>query len=130
MITLEISDELVYKRLEQRRFDPVTGKHVMLLEEGKPLPSKQVLQRLILDPQDSHPVIKRRLLDYRNLVPTIENEYSGNLIRINGEDKQNVIFRNFCEAIENVVVDETSKMEQAKQSMGAAATTMNEEEES
>lgn len=43
VINLEISDELVYQRLEQRRFDPVTGQHVMLLEEGKPIPNKTVL---------------------------------------------------------------------------------------
>jgi adenylate kinase family enzyme len=112
VITLEVNDELVYKRLEQRRFDPITGKHVMLLEPGKPLPSKEVLKRLVQDPSDSHPMIKRKLTEYRNFVPHIESEYKGRLIRINGEDTQMVIFRNFCEAIENVVVDEKSGQEE------------------
>ena len=130
VISLEISDELVYSRLEQRRFDPITGKHVMLLEEGKPLPPKHVLQRLIQDPNDAHQSIKKRLLDYRSFVPHIENEYKGRLI-LNGEDKPDVIFRNFCEAIENVVVEESdpSEMEQAKQSVGTSKMQNQEEEE-
>jgi len=122
VITLEINDDLVYKRLEHRRFDPVTGLHHFLNQV--PLPPTSVLKRLILAPQDTRPVIQKNLQEYRAFVLQVDYEFRGRLIRINGEDTNSVIFRNFCEAIENIVIDE--KVVDAEEQ---AAKEMREEEE-
>lgn len=49
----------------------------------------------------------------------IVEEFKGRLIKINGEDSHTVIFRNFCEAIENIVIDEkyADAEEQAQEEM-------------
>jgi len=59
-----------------------------------------VLSRLIQEPSDAHPQVKKRLLAYRALLPAVESEFKGCLIRINAEDPPQTIMRSFCEAIE------------------------------
>lgn len=45
VVALELSDELVYERIEQRRFDPVDGKYYNILKDHEL--SEEFLNRLI-----------------------------------------------------------------------------------
>ena len=47
--------------------------------------------------------MKQRLVDYRNFLAEVENEYRKHLIRINTEEDNERIFINFSDAIENTV---------------------------
>ena len=63
--------------------------------------TEESLDRLIQSPVDSHPIIKKKLVEFRNFLPNMEAEYKKNLIRINAEEASDRVFANFCEAIEN-----------------------------
>ena len=58
------------------------------------------MARLIQAKDDTHPEIKKRLLTYKNFLPSLEEAYKKNLIRINAEEKPELVFKNFCEAID------------------------------
>ena len=87
VITLDQSDSSVYEKIEQRRFDPVEGKHYNLLKDSDI--SQEAQSRLIHQKEHTHPIVKRRLQDYRNFLATVENEYRKHLIRINAEETEN-----------------------------------------
>lgn len=84
VVTLDINDELVFKRLEHRRWDPITGQFHYLNQE--PLPAPFILKRLIQDPLDSQPMLEKSLQEYNAFVLEIVEEFKGRLIKINGED--------------------------------------------
>ena len=52
-------------------------------------------------------MIKRRLLDYKHLVPVVVNEYVG-FIRVSAEESIERINLAINEAIENTVIDDTN----------------------
>ncbi len=87
--------------MEQKRYDPVEGRFYNLIKER--LPQKSVMERLIQLPEHTQPLIKQRLIDYRNFLVSVENEFRQLLIRISMEDTQEKIFINFCDAIEHTV---------------------------
>jgi hypothetical protein len=93
----------VYEKIEQRRFDPVEGVYYNLLVDEIP---EDVEARLIQQREHTHPMVKRRLQDYRNFLSTIDNKYREHLIRINAEEAENdanQVFMNLCDAVENIV---------------------------
>lgn len=49
-VTLEMSDHLIYEKLEQRRFDPLCNKYHYVLNEN--LTDEKVLARLIHKDED------------------------------------------------------------------------------
>lgn len=97
---LELPDSLVYEKLESKRFDSVNAKEYDILKD-KIDPS--ILGNLVQRQEDTHPMVKRRLNDYKNFLGAIENEYRAHLIRINSEDSEEKVFMSFCDAIENSV---------------------------
>ena len=94
-----MSDHLIYEKLEQRRFDPVTNMHHFILTEN--LTDDTILNRLIHKAEDKHPHIKKKLLEYRAFLQLIVQEYSSQLCRINAEQPSKDVLRNFIEAIEH-----------------------------
>lgn len=52
-ITLEMSDHLIYEKLEQRRFDPITNTFHQVLSEG--IEDEKILDRLVHKYEDQHP---------------------------------------------------------------------------
>ncbi len=103
VITLDQSDSSVYEKIEQRRFDPIELKHYNLLIDEIP---KEAQSRLIQQREHTHPIVKRRLQEYRNFLGTVETQYRKHLIRINAEEAENdasQVFLNLCDAIENTV---------------------------
>jgi len=73
-VTLEMSDHLIYEKLEQRRFDPVTNTFHFVLQEN--IQSDKILERLVHRYDDQHPQIKKKLLEYRAFKQLIDQEYS------------------------------------------------------
>jgi len=102
VVVLELNDAIVYERVEQRRFDPLESCFRSIIKEKDTI-SEEVLSRLIYAPEDTHPLLKKRLLAYRQVLPAIETEFKRNLIRINAEMDMPKITASFCEAIENSV---------------------------
>jgi len=72
------------RKIEQRRFDPIDRRYYNLLSDQVP---KEVLGRLIHQKEHTHPVVKRKLQDYRNFLATVGSEYKKNLVRINAEEQ-------------------------------------------
>jgi adenylate kinase len=58
VILLEVSDHIVYERLEHRRFDPVEGKHYNTMLD--PPKEEAILCRLVQSDEDNHPTVKKR----------------------------------------------------------------------
>jgi len=54
-----MSDHLIYEKLEQRRFDPVTNKYHYILSEN--IKDDVILNRLQHKYEDKHPFIKKKL---------------------------------------------------------------------
>lgn len=52
-VTLEMSDHLIYEKLEQRRFDPLTNKYHYVLNEN--ITDEKHLSRLEHKEEDQHP---------------------------------------------------------------------------
>lgn len=106
VVALDQSDSMVYEKLEQRRFDPIEGKFYNLLKDTIP---REVQSRLTQEPSHTHPIVKRKLQDYRNFLATVESDYRKQLVRINAEEDGSEatgvsrVFINLCDAIENTV---------------------------
>jgi adenylate kinase family enzyme len=98
-ISLDMSDHLIYEKLEQRRFDPITNQYHFILTEN--LTDDAILNRLVHKYEDQHPYIKKKLLEYRAFLQLIVQEYSSQLCRINAEQPSKDVLRNFIEAIEH-----------------------------
>ena len=82
-VTLEMSDHLIYEKLEQRRFDPITNQFHYVLNER--IMDDVILDRLVHKYEDQHPQIKKKLIEYRAFKQLIDAEYSSQLVRINAE---------------------------------------------
>lgn len=73
LISLEMSDNLIYEKLEQRRFDPVTNQYHYVLNEN--IKDETILKRLIHHQDDQHHSIKKKLIEYRAFKQQIDEEY-------------------------------------------------------
>lgn len=98
VITLDMSDHLIYEKLEQRRFDPVTNRYHYILSEN--IRDEAVLNRLIHKYEDQHPHIKKKLLEYRGFMQHVLQEYAASIVRVNAEQPPKDVRKNFIEAIE------------------------------
>lgn len=89
---------MIYDKLEQRRYDPVTNKYHYILNEN--IHDDAILDRLVHKYDDQHPQIKKKLLEYRAFKQLIDAEYSRILVRINAEQSSEQVMMNFVQAIE------------------------------
>jgi len=62
-ISLDMSEHLIYEKLEQRRFDPLTNKYHYIFNEN--MTDETILNRLIHNVEDQHPYIKKKLIEYK-----------------------------------------------------------------
>ena len=93
---------MIYEKLEQRRFDPVTNKYHYVLTEN--VYDEAILARLVHKYDDQHPQIKKKLLEYRDFKTLIDKEYSQELrilVRIDAEQDREAVMRNMIQAIEH-----------------------------
>jgi len=100
ILALDMSDHLIYEKLEQRRFDKITGCYHYIL--SNPIKDPVILNRLEHKYEDTHPYIKKKLLEYRTFMQDFSADYpnQSQLIRINVEQPPKDIAKNFQEAIE------------------------------
>ena len=73
ILALDMSDHLIYEKLEQRRFDKVTGQYHYILNEK--MKDNVILSRLEHKYEDTHPYIKKKLLDYRTFMQDFSADY-------------------------------------------------------
>ena len=73
ILALDMSDHLIYEKLEQRRYDPVTQVYHYLFTEN--LKDQVVLDRLEHKEEDTHPAIKKKLLEYRQFMQDFTQQY-------------------------------------------------------
>lgn len=66
VVKIDVSDEIVTRRISNRRVDPVTGSVYHLL--NKPPPSREIAQRLEQRKDDTETVIRKRLGIYKEHV--------------------------------------------------------------
>lgn len=85
ILTLDLSDHLIYDKLEQRRFDPVTKKYHYLFQEN--LKDEIILNRLEHKYEDQHTYLKKKVQEYRDFISHFAEEYPNKkeLIRISTE---------------------------------------------
>ena len=84
IIYLEMSDNLIYEKLEQKRFDPVTNKYHYILNEN--IHDEVILNRLEHKFEDQHPFIKKKLQEFRAIMQAVVQEYPPHQVaRINAE---------------------------------------------
>lgn len=100
VVFLECSDSLVYERVEQRRFDPVTGVYYNVME----LPDDETIRnRVVQMNEDSHEAVKKRLMAFKEHSIKIRSEYSGHVISIKADMDQSAAFDVAKEAIESSI---------------------------
>lgn len=63
VVSLEMRDELVYDKLEGRRFDPLHQRYYDIIHQPN-IPTSTI-DRLVHAEEDKHPNVKRRLLEYK-----------------------------------------------------------------
>jgi adenylate kinase len=68
-ISLDMSDQFIYEKLEQRRFDPLTSKYHSIITEN--ITNDALLSRLVHNVEDKHPYIKKKLMEYRTFLNLI-----------------------------------------------------------
>ena len=85
ILALDMGDQLIYEKLEQRRFDKITGEYHFIL--NNPIKDPLVLNRLEHKYEDTHPYIKKKLHEYRTFMQDFSADYpnQNQLIRINVE---------------------------------------------
>ena len=98
VITLDMSDNLIYEKLEQRRFDPITNRYHFIMNEN--IQDEAILGRLEHKPEDQHPYIKKKLLEYRGFMQHVLSEYGASIVRVNAEQPAKDVHKNIMEGIE------------------------------
>jgi adenylate kinase len=83
ILSLDMPDNLIYEKLEQRRFDPVTNTYHYVLDEA--ITDEVILKRLVHKYEDQHRYIKKKLLDHRTFMHHMILEYNSQLYRLNAE---------------------------------------------
>ena len=102
-VNMEMSDHLIYEKLEQRRYDPYTKKYHFVLYEG--ITDEKILDRLVHKFEDQHPQIKKKLIEYRHLKQAVNDEealaeFSSRYVVINAEEDLMQVLKNLEQAIE------------------------------
>lgn len=101
VIALELQDEELLAKLEQFHFDPFT-QLMYFTEEDIAEADTEVQKRLELR-EETREAIEEKLSQYRDFLTAAEEEFQRQLVRVSGEDSNERIFLNFCNAIEGSI---------------------------
>jgi len=98
VISFEVDDAVILKRITGRRTDPGTGRVYHLTFDPPPA---DVAARLVQRPDDTEAVLRRRLMEYRDKTEPIVPYYDrrGLLRRVNGEGAVADVERRVMEAL-------------------------------
>ncbi|CBH15007.1 adenylate kinase, putative [Trypanosoma equiperdum] len=76
-ILLDVADEEVFKRIEHRRADPVTGNVYHLIFNPPPKSDKELWNRLVQRTDDHRDTVAKRLEVYREEISWLMGHYGG-----------------------------------------------------
>ena len=79
---LDCPDALVYERVEQRRLDPERGVYYSVMNMPQ---EEEVRNRLVQMNEDTHEVVKKRLMGFKQEAMQIRSEYSGIAVTIKAD---------------------------------------------
>lgn len=100
VISLEVSDDVVLKRLTGRRWAPQSGKiyHVDFNPPQNPGKCDETGEKLVIRSDDRPAVVRSRLKNFRNSTwPLLEHYKTKGLLReVNGEEASDEVFRNIA----------------------------------
>ena len=101
VIALEIQDEELQAKLSEYHFDPFT--QLMYFSEEEVQEADHEVQKRLELREESRDAIKEKLDQYRDFLTSAEEEFQRELVRVNGEDIDERVFLNFCNAIEGSI---------------------------
>ena len=100
VIFLDVSREVSFERLTQRRIDPVTGAIFHTLYN--PAPSSIVSDRSLTHPQDEPVSVTQRLANFDEYLSELQEMYETESKHVNGEQDPHAVF----ECVENFIVNQ------------------------
>lgn len=101
VIALEIQDDELQAKLAEYHFDPFT--QLMYFSEEELAEADGEVQKRLELREESRDAIKEKLDQYRDFLTSAEEEFQRQLVRVNGEDIDERVFLNFCNAIEGSI---------------------------
>lgn len=105
VIALELSDEEILEKLEMDKkqyfYDPQT--QVMYFTEDEVAEADPTVQKRVEIREEAREDFEEKLTQYRDFLTQAEEEFQKQLIRVNGDDIDERVFLNFCNAIEGSI---------------------------
>nr|CCC93309.1 putative adenylate kinase [Trypanosoma congolense IL3000] len=99
-IILNLPDEAVYARIENRLTDPFTGKVYNLLSNPPPKNNKELCERLVRRADDNREAVARRLEVYREEISHLTRHYGSVMHVIDGAQPVQKVTQDVLEAID------------------------------
>ncbi|KAJ6673344.1 NUCLEOTIDE KINASE [Salix viminalis] len=103
-VVLDVPDEILINRCVGRRLDPETGKiyHV----KNFPPETEEIKARLVTRPDDTEGKVKARLDIYKKNADAILSTYSKIMVKIDGNQSKEVVFKEIYSLLSQVQRDE------------------------
>lgn len=99
-ILLEVADDLLVDRITGRLTDPVTG--AIYHERNNPPPTAEVRARCTRRKDDTEDALRQRLKAYHRNVDAVRGFYQKELVRVDGNQPREKVFRDVVSGIEAV----------------------------
>jgi adenylate kinase family enzyme len=101
VIALELNDKRLEERLKQYYYDPIT--HFMYFSEQEIYELDSESQKRLEEHGEESEDIAEKLNQYRDFLTATEEEFLGQFVRVNGDDYEDRVLGNFCNAIEGSI---------------------------
>jgi len=100
IVVLECPDETVFKRLANRRIDPLTGVIYDLSDPNVSIPY-EVNARLQSRPHDDQQVLEKRLARWKELLKVVEQHYSPYILKVSANMTEKNVLEKIAFYLEN-----------------------------
>ncbi|CAD8094357.1 unnamed protein product [Paramecium sonneborni] len=100
MVIIDVADDIITRRLIQRRTDPITGVVYNSLDEA----DKEVRSRLIIAPNEKREVVQLRLKRWDDLKQLIDGtpKYASIIYKVSGENSKENMIEQVCYHLEKM----------------------------
>ncbi len=102
VVVLQVDDDIVYERHEYKKVDPITGKVYSL--KGEVGLDEEILGGLVSREYDKHEIVKKRLHQWKDFLPKLEETYKERRLSLNADRSIEALIESISEAIENPVI--------------------------
>eukprot|EP00331_Platyophrya_macrostoma_P033037 CAMPEP_0176444716 /NCGR_PEP_ID=MMETSP0127-20121128/23237_1 /TAXON_ID=938130 /ORGANISM="Platyophrya macrostoma, Strain WH" /LENGTH=452 /DNA_ID=CAMNT_0017830295 /DNA_START=17 /DNA_END=1375 /DNA_ORIENTATION=- len=99
IIILEANDDLVYKRLANRRIDPVSGS--IYDEEAARYLDPLITTRLFPVPNEKPEILQKRLSRWKDLLKNVEQDFSSLILKVTADMSENNVLERVAYYLEN-----------------------------